>query len=229
MEEYKKIISNIFMEENSNEYVICQKCLPVLLEWDSAEIFEQFFQLMEDYILNNDVQLKEEEKTEILEIKRKNNKFLDDILETLIESNVDKKTFYEKLWNFIKNMPLCDVESEKAGILYILCRNDLIPYYREGEVGEIEKAELWDLVDKNTENIIAVRSIVKQYTIAKGGKGFAHIKDGIKYASMLLKILDQCGGDKDKIVIISYIFRFIETNSMETLKKQLIEKINENQ
>ncbi len=228
MEDYKKAISDIFMEEKSNEYIICKKCYPVLQEWDSGEIFEHFFQLMEEYILRNDVQLQEEEKTKILDVKKKYNKFLDGILETLIKDDVDKDTFYEKLWNSIKNMPLCDDETEKAGILYILCRNDLIPYYTDGETKEIEKADLWDLVEKNTKDIIAARSIVKQYSIAKEGNVNAQIKDGIKYASMLLNLLEQCEDDKDKIVIMSYIIRFIETNSMDTVKKMLIKKISEN-
>lgn len=66
------------------------------------------------------------------------------------------------------------------------------------------------------------------YSIAKEGNVNAQIKDGIKYASMLLNLLEQCEDDKDKIVIMSYIIRFIETNSMDTVKKMLIKKISEN-
>ena len=222
MMDYQKIFSDIFMEENSensNEYKICQRCFPVLLELDSAEIFEQFFIQMEEYILNNDTQLLEEEKTKIAKINSKYSIFLDGILETLIKEDASKDIFYEKLWNSIKNMPLCDDESDKAGILYILCRNDLIPYYKAEGVDRIEKEELWEIIDMNTTNIIAARSIIKQY---------AMVEDRVKYASILLKLLEQCSGDKDRAVVISYIIKFVELNAIEEMKKQLLEKIKAN-
>lgn len=158
------------------------------------------------------------EREKISEIIKKHNKLLNSILETLIKENVCKRTFYEKLWDSIKNMPLCDDESEKAGILYMLCRNELLPYYWIDGIAEIGEEERWDLINENKEYIIAARSMIKQYAICE---------DRTRYAAMLLKLLEQCSGEKDKVIIVSYMIKFVEVNALGAMKRQLIENINE--
>lgn len=219
MMNFNDLFAEIFYENNSNEYRICQKCFPVLLEKDSPEMFEQFFYWMEEYILNNETQLQDDEKAKIEEVKKKYNIFLDSILEKLVKEDTCKELFYEKLWNSIKNMPLCDDESDKAGILYILCRNDLIPYYMVEGIAQIEKEELWERIDRNQKNIIAARSIIRQYAI---------VEDRVSCALMLLKLFEQCNDDTDKAVIMSYIIRFIEINAVEVVTRQILEKIKVN-
>ena len=103
--------------------------------------------------------------------------------------------------------------------MYILCRNDLIPYYRIEGIDRIEKGELWELIDINTKNIIAARSIIRQYAI---------VEDRVQYASMLLKLLEKCNDEKDKVTVVSYIIKFVEDNAIEELKRQILEKINMN-
>lgn len=210
---------NIFMEANTNEYKICEKCFPILLEQDSAEALETFFILMEEYILNSEEPLEEEEKIQISGVRKKHTKLLDSMLESLIKENASMEIFYEKLWSYLKNMPLCDKESEKTGVLYLLCRNDLIPYYRTDEMVEIEDHELWEMIEKNKKNIVNARSIIKQCAICG---------ERVRYAAMLMELLNQYSDDRDKIVIMSYILRFVEVNTLDMMRQRIMEKADEN-
>ena len=103
--------------------------------------------------------------------------------------------------------------------MYILCRNDLIPYYKVEGIAQIEKEELWERIDRNQKNIIAARSIIRQYAI---------VEDRVSCALMLLKLFEQCNDDTDKAVIMSYIIRFIEINAVEVVTRQILEKIKVN-
>ncbi len=216
MENHKNQIMNCFADSSINSLKICQKAYDILVEANSSEILEFFFEKIDLYLRENVSAFEEEEKRLITECQKKYASLLNELLATLFSERYGVQEFYNKLWENITQMPAFDASENRKIILWMLSVNPCIPYYKPDVLHSMSDEAFEEYTEQLTDSIVRARSIIFQ-----GYRGCT------EQSSALLNLLEHCAGLQEREVLLEHIIHLIQNQEKNKVIDQIKKKLSD--
>lgn len=204
----KEHILEILKTSNGKQIDICAMVYSVIMQdAHSAELFQFFCENAEGITSSRESEApKVFTDGELLDYQKSYGKIVDGILEKLLIEKPQKEEFYLALWKKITLKELFIGEKEQIFALYFVWLDSRIPYFELPETIHIEHEEYREISQKLLTEKQEARFILS-----------SDFKQWTEVSYLLLELLDKISEQKDRAVLLSYIFQTREKMLMSKL------------
>lgn len=196
--------------EGKSIYRICKEILSFLpKEQGNSDVLEYLFKEIYVHLNEKGCQLDEDEQRTLEEQINKYGKAWNEIMSTLLSERLSREEFYMKLWNLIVATPLFESEEARICILYLVCINMCIPYYKLQSDVQIEDEQYQEYMEELKDDIIRARSLV-----------FQPCRRYTDRALALLEQLEQCAEREKKAVFLAQMIKMFELKGQKKAEQK---------
>lgn len=170
-------------------------------EENPAAAFQYFLENADEIVSSEEIEVEKSfTSEEINRLKRKCDVLIAGIVDNLLSENTSKEEFYQRLWmdGICKNTLLQD-EKEKAYALYRIWQDSRIPYFQLDQGMEMSDEVFMEYSEKNRQLIKKAFFIINSSFAQRSQQG-----------DLLLRVLDECAMNEDKVVVMAQILSNIE-------------------
>lgn len=195
-------LSQVPHKSKVNKINICAYVYPIISQSDEPPKVLQYFLMFGEEVRSSEANQICEliSETTLNTLKKEFGALVDALLEQALGENLSESDFYSRLWTAISTTPFFDKNNAKIFALYYIWIDVRIPYFQLPDGLAMSNQEFRAISDE-------IRSSIQKARFALKTTKF---KSRTSRSSVLLEIISNQKGDKEKAVLMSYILAYAD-------------------